>query len=592
MKKKYCKLLSLLLCSLLLIGSAGAACAQGEEHLLNKKETVYVFAGADGSAEKMIVSDWIENAGGCASISDQSELTDVETVKGDATYVMDGDTIRVWDAQGKDIYYQGTIQKALPVDLSVSYTLDGERISPEELAGKSGKVTIRFDYTNNESKTVELDGRQETLFVPFAMLTGVVLDAERFTNVTVSNGKLINDGSRIAVIGMAFPGLQSNLNIDAEQLEIPDYVEITADVTDFALTNTVTVATNEIFSRLPTEKLNSADELSASLGELTDAMGQLIDGDSQLYDGLCTLLEKSEELVSGVNQLADGAMQLKNGSAALNDGGAELSGGAEALANGAASLAEGTAQLEDGARTLAEGLDTLAANNDTLGSGAKQIFASLLKMADSQLAAAGLTVPELTEDNYAQVLGGVIVGLEAVSPSGAASIRALKEQLDSYNQFYMGLNQYTAGVASAREGANQLYAGACQINEGAAQLHSGSSQLRDGADALKAGAAELDAGMGGLYEGICTLENGGSALVEGVTQLREGSKELSDGLKEFNENGVQKLVAAVDGDISGLITRVKATVDVSKAYPSFSGISEGMGGQVAFLYRTEAIDAK
>lgn len=758
MKNKLAKPLSIVLCGTLLLGSVGAGVVyalnsdkqeeketekisimkEEETADLTKDETVYVLTGADGTVNKIIVSDWIKNSVNSNSFSDKSELTNIENVKGDETYTMNGDNMRVWDAQGNDIYYQGNIEKELPVNLSVSYQLDGKKISAEELAGKSGKVTIRFDYTNNQYEMVEIDGKQEKMNVPFAMLTGMLLDNDVFTNVEVSNGKLLNDGDRTVIAGIAFPGLQSNLNLDKDKLEIPDYVEITADVKNFEMANTVTIAMNDIFSNLNTDELDSMDDLNDSLDEMTDAMDQLIDGSSDLYDGLCTLLDKSGELISGINQLSDGALKLKNGAGDLKKGAAELSDGANALSDGTSSLVDGAKELVNGAKTLAGGLETLTENNDTLNGGAKQVFGSLLSMANKQLVAAGLSVPKLTIENYAEVLNDVIASLdetnvvaqaqeiarqtvtaqvnaqkdtikaavaakiqeevtaqvteavranvesqvlaamnmtkeqyeagieagvitadqqaqiavainaqmesEAVkatisanvaaqmqsddiqamitakteeqipllieqnmnSPevqaqitaaleqakSGAAAISALKEQLDSYNQFYIGLSQYTAGVVSAKDGADQLYIGASQLRDGANQVNDGSQQLKDGANRLKDGTAELYAGMSELYDGIFTLKDGAPALLDGVTQLRDGAMQLSDGLKEFNEKGIQKLVDAVDGDISGLITRIKSTVDVSNDYKSFSGISDDMDGQVKFIYRTDAIELK
>lgn len=716
-KKDLIKPVSILLCGVLLVGGVGAtvhatsvtntapaavteaapaASENKAQSEVRKDETVYVLAGADGSVEKIIVSDWIKNTLGSTALSDQSDLSNVEAVREGESYTMNGDNMRVWDANGNDVYYQGDIALEVPVALSVSYKLDGKSVSPSELAGQSGKVTIRFDYTNHQSETVEIDGTKEEIYVPFAMLSGMILDNDSFTNVEVSNGKLINDGDRTVVVGIAFPGLQDNLAVDSDKLEIPDYVEITADVTDFEMSNTITVATNEVFNDLDTEELDSFDDLKASLNDLTDAMEQLMDGSSQLYDGLCTLLDKSGELISGIDQLAEGAERLKTGTGTLSSGASDLA---------------------DGASALASGLGELASNSDSLNAGSRQVFDSLLSMADSQLAAAGLSVPKLTIENYAETLNALIASLDETSvaeqahaaaleavtsqvyasrdtitaavtatvqqeisvqvtaavrsnveeqvlaamgltresyesgiadgtiseeqqaqisatvdnqmnsdsvkaafdqqvaaqlqteqvqaliaakteeqipilieqnmnsaeiqgkitaaleqaKSGAASISALKQQLDSYNTFYVGLNQYTAGVASAKSGADALNAGAGQ---------------------LKAGSAELNAGANDLYNGILTLKNGTPALTKGVTDLRDGAMSLSDGLKQLNEEGIQKLVDAVDGDLGGLVTRIRATADVSKNYNSFSGISDDMSGQVKFIYRTDSIEAK
>lgn len=732
MKNRATKFISLALCAVVLFAAVGtsvfALTGEGKESEdenqgttinasaeaeTSKDETVYVLAGADGTVQKIIVSDWIKNAMAADSLEDKTELSDIENIKGDESFTLGGDNSCVWDAQGNDIYYQGNIEKELPVQMSVCYTLDGQAIAPEALAGQSGHVTIRFDYQNMQYEEVLLDGKTEKIYVPFTMLTGMLLDTEVFRNVTISNGKLINDGDRIAVVGIAFPGLQEDLAISKEKLDIPDYVEISADVENFEMGMTMTLATTELFGAIDSDKLD-LHKLSDAMAELTDAMNQLMDGSSQLYDGLCTLLEKSGDLVSGINKLAEGAAQLKAG---------------------AESLDSGAARLQAGAAQLSSGLNTLNANSSSLNGGARQVFSSLLSMANTQLSEAGLSVPALTIDNYASVLDGVIASLDdtavyqaaleqvtatvnanrgmieekvteavqaqveaevsaqvtaavqetvtqavheneaqfraaviqqalgmtveeykaaieaglvtqeqqdavnaaveaamqaeidarmqreeiqaqinavtqqtvgeqmqsdeiqaliasntelqvqqaiseamssdavqaqlSAAAEGAKSVIALKSSLDSYNAFYLGLITYTSGVSSAAAGANEL---------------------KTGADALKAGTSELSAGAAELLQGIQTMKDSAPALVDGITQLRDGSMELSDGLKQFNEEGIQKLIEAVDGDLDGLSNRIRVTADVAKHYTSFSGISEDMDGDVKFIYKTDSIE--
>jgi putative membrane protein len=133
---------------------------------ISKDETVYVIAGPDGTVEQIIVSDWVKNGQGLSEIKDRSSLSDIENVKSDGGYTLSSDGAQVWDADGGDLYYQGTTQQALPVDLSISYTLDGQSVTPADLAGKSGRVTIRFDYTNNQYEYVDINGKQEKIYVP------------------------------------------------------------------------------------------------------------------------------------------------------------------------------------------------------------------------------------------------------------------------------------------------------------------------------------------------------------------------------------------------------------------------------------------
>lgn len=727
MNKKVTKIIAICLCAALCLGGAGVAFAQTGskqesaqptaaqkaadlQQKISKDETVYVLAGADGSVQKIIVSDWLKNELGSASLTDKSGLSNIENVKGDESYSINGDNMTVWDAQGNDIYYQGDIQKELPVGLTVRYTLNGKAVSPEQLKGQSGKVTIRFDYENSQYETVQINGQNQRIYVPFAMLTGMILDNDTFRNVTVTNGKLVNDGDRTVVVGLAFPGLQENLNLSRDQLSIPSSVEITADVTDFSLGMTVTLACNDLFSQLGDVDLGSLDA-AGSLNKLTDAMDQLLNGSSALYDGLTTLLDKSGELAAGVEELAQGAAAIKAG---------------------ADSLDEGAAELKAGLADLSEGLNKLSANSAALNGGAEQVFNSLLETATAQIRAKGLTVPDLTIENYAEELNKLIKSLDETTvyenaltqvtdavekqrplikekvtaavrqevetkvtaavkteattaaqaqvaenvirtatrmtkkdydaavaagqipqatqdavnaaiqaqlsdpdvqkqinaaveaqmasetvkntikaqtdaqmqtekvqatisqnvelqvkkaiaenmasdavqkqlqaaSEGSKTLIALKASLDDYNAFYLGLLDYTAGVDEAAEGSNELYAGA--------------GDLKDGTAELRAGAAKL-------YAGVLQLKDGTPALVSGVTQLKDGAMQLSEGLQQLNKEGIQKLTKLLQDDLGDLTARVQATIDVSKDYRSFSGISDDASGQVKFIYRTDEI---
>lgn len=355
-------------------GSSGARSAL-EELQGAQEETLYILTGADGAPRKVISS---------------GQLT-----KKDGTVPSEAD-----------------LEKELPIGLDITYRLNGKTVTAGELAGKSGRVTVRFDYTNQQSRDVTIDGKKETIYVPFTVMTGMLLDNKKFQNIEISNGKLIDDGGHTAVIGIAFPGLQENLAADPGKLEIPSFVEMTADVQDFSMDMTITIVTNALFQELDTGELDSIGDLSESLNDLTDAMDQLMGGSNQLYDGLNTLLNKSGDLVSGINQLATGAKELKAG---------------------AGSLDEGAAALQAGAAQLQTGLDTVVSNNSSLINGAAQVFNTLLSTANTQLAAAGLDVPAMSIGNYADVLNGVIASLDetaAYQQALAAVTAQVEEQRD------------------------------------------------------------------------------------------------------------------------------------------------------------------
>lgn len=422
---------------------------------LSKNETVYVIADASGAAKKIIVSDWIKGISTNGKVKDVSNLKDVKNVKGDETYTVNENNAYEWAAKGDDIYYQGTGTSELPVKLKLSYKLDGKTVSADEIAGKSGKVTIRIDYENTQKEKVKINGKTEEVNVPFLMLSGMILDDDNFRNVEVSNGKAINDGTRTIVAGFALPGMQNSLDIDKDKMEIPDYVEITADATDFELSTTMTVAINDIFNNVDFSKVDDkVDELKDSLDELDDAADQLVDGSSQLYDGIGTLLDKSGTLIDGINQLYDGAEQVSSGAKKLDGGAGDLSDGAKTLDDGASKLKSGASQLDSGASqldsglatlaggasqvdsgaaslssyvaTLAGGLGELSGNSSTLNSGAEQVFNTLLSTADTQIAAAGLTADKLTIKNYDTVLENLIASLSDENAQALAYKTALE----------------------------------------------------------------------------------------------------------------------------------------------------------------------
>lgn len=526
-----------------------------------KEETVYIIACADGSADKIIVSDHLKNTEGSTILTDITTLSDIENVKGYEEFSHDGDNI-VWAADGKDIYYQGISTAKSPVEMKVTYTLDGKEISPAELAGKSGKIKIRVDYKNNLTVPAEINGTMEDVCVPFAVVTGTVLDNDKFRNIEVSSGKVLDDGDRTIIAALAFPSLQESLDIDNEKLDIPDHLEITADVTDFEFSGFYAAAENSIFADISLDGENTIDDLKNAASEMDSAMVQLMDGSSQLYNGLTELNGKTGELINGISALSDGAAQLSSGAAALDEG--------------TVGLCNGIAQLSAGSNQLSEGLAELDKNSEALNQGASQIFASLLAQADNQLAAQGLELPKLTIENYATVLDGAAAQIEQVmGKDAAAKIVAVKAQLDEVKGFCDGLNAYTSGVSSASAGAQNVYNGTIQLSQGA-------DKLKDGASALKSGTASLS-------DGIISLANGSTQMAEGISALTEGAGALNEGLIKFNDEAIQKLVDAANGDLGGLVERLNAVSDAAESYRSYSGISDGTKGSVKFIFRTDEI---
>ena len=613
-----------------------------------KDETVYVIAGSDGSPEKIIVSEWLKNTEKASKLEDSSELKNIKNVKDNAKYVIDKDNMKVWTAEGKDVYYQGEIDKKLPVDISVSYTLDGKNVSAKELAGKSGRVTIKYSYKNNEARTVNVDGQSLTMYVPFSVVTGLVLDDKAFSNVEVTNGRVINDGKRNIVMGFALPGMKENLGDAANSLNLPETFEVTADVKNFSVETSISVVSSELFANVSSDKLSSLDGIKSQLDEFANSANKLADGSSQLYDGLGTLLEKAGEIKTGT-------LKLYRGAVSLNDG--------------AKQFVAGTDELYKGTGELNEGLQALSSKSEQLNNGAAQIFDSLIAQANTELSARGLGAVSMTKDNYSSVLTSIIKNMDEGNVRAIATQKArqtveaqvhqneaqiaavvtekIKEQVlqnvlnasgismtvEAYknalasgtipasvaqqidnavaaqmsseqvqstirakvsaeinNQIEQAMNSPVVvqgieeAVAKAKTGASSLTALKRQLDK-YNQFYQGLRQYIQRAEKSK----ELQAGGATLEAGIKALMAGGDKLVGGVSQLNDGAKTLSEGMNRFNKEGVQKIVELFNGRFGELSVRLKAMSDMAKSYDNFAGKTDGTKSNVKFVYKTSSI---
>lgn len=546
----------------------------GEETTVDKEETVYVVADPDGTPNEVIVSDWLKNHSGAATLEDVSDLKDIENVKGDETFTQGADGALTWQADGNDIYYQGTTDKELPIDMKMTYYLDGKEISPEDLAGKSGKVTIRMDYTNKE-KT------EDGVYVPFTAVTGMMLN-KNFTNVEVTNGKVVSDGNNQVVVGFAFPGLSESLDLDSkdlEDIEIPDYVEVTADVEDFSLDMTMTFVMSDILQELDVDQDIDLSGIEDAIDSLSDASNQLVDGSKELADGTGSLVDGVKAYTNGVSTLksgigayTDGVSQVKSGVDAYTDGVAQVAGGTKQLADKSGDLKDGITQLVGGAmqiQTYFAGDDGIVNGAKKLSDGVNQLDVALnAGVTDEEAAQAETAAKQTVEQMFGQdtdAYKGVTQQAAAVYSNGVKNSTDLSDSVtaalkDTFKQINPTLTDEQAAdyaqamsqqlinsiadntsasvgqiaAESAKSGAEQgAIAGA---KSGIASTKSAiAAQIEQGG--LVSGAQTLSAGVQKLYnEGIEPLAVGMQSLNNSVPELMKGIQTLNNGAATLNDN--------------------------------------------------------
>ena len=351
-----------------------AAGTSSDADAVYKEETVYVNADATGTIDDVTVSNWLKNSGSVSgSLTDASTLKDIKNVKGDETFKASGDTL-TWNTDGEDIYYQGTTDQDLPVSVKLTYYLDGKEIKPADLKGKSGHLKIQVDYTNKEKKTVSVDGKQEEVYTPFVMMTGMILPNETFSNVTIDNGKVISDGSRNIVVGFGMPGLKDSLDLDEETTKeaedkgvtIPENFEMEADVTDFTMSSTFTVALTDLLDDMDMDNIIDVDSLKDSLNELEDAALELVSGSGTLADGASTLAD-------GVSSYTAGADELNAGIQKYLGSNGELNGSVTEYVNGVGKVVKGVKDYTSGTNALANGVTSYVVGEQKIAAGAAQL---------------------------------------------------------------------------------------------------------------------------------------------------------------------------------------------------------------------------
>lgn len=637
------KVVALMLAGMMVSGAGYAgttvyADANSDQNKVNKTESVYVTAKANGAVKKIKVKETLKNPGSNAEVEDYSKLTNIRNTDGEETYTETGDGNLVWQNKGEDISYEGKSSEKLPVSVRVRYFLDGKEMKAKDMAGVSGKVKIRFEYANKTQQKVETDGKEEMVKVPFTALSALLLPSDTFSNVEVSNGKVMDQDGQSIVLGLAFPGLADSLGLKdyepTEDIDLPDYVEVTADAKDFSLDFTATILSSGLFSELDTDNLNDADDLTDSMDKLTDASSKLVDGTDELASSLSQMQSYMGEYISGVDALNSGAKTLDAALGTLDSNGTKLKEGAVQIKNGLGTLsgALGKVQIPDGTGPVSEAAGEVGKNaEDTLKKLAElrsnveaarksveaintesvneQIRKEATSLAKSQLETTlndMVTGGTITEEQKQQILGSYNPDMGKLDIGGyvqniqkqladiqgvltATDAEGLHTSLEQLNTGVTALKGYAGHLASLSGNVAYLKGTLAQLNTAVAKLSAGSESLAGGIDAYTSGVSQIYAGADALTDGTEKLSTAGSQLNTGMTGLASGGNTLAEAMKEFDKEGIQKFGDLAGDDLENVLHNMKAVKKADESYQSFGGIKEGQKGEVKFIIETKEI---
>ena len=578
----------------------------------SKSETVYSNLDSNGKAYKTIVSTQLTNEDKLDEITDISNLLNIENTNGDETFKKEGNQI-VWDSNGNNIYYKGESDKQLPVECKITYELNGEEISAEELKGKSGNVKIKINYTNNEKHIVSINGKQVTMYTPFIIVAGTKIDNAKNKNIQITNGKIVDNGESTLAVGIAMPGMQENIGISKSKIDIPEEIEISMETEDFEMGNIIAVVAVKGIDEDLTSDLNS---MYSQINELANASNEILAGANQLKEG-------TSELVSGVDQLKDGTGAAYAGSKQIKDEVEEStknlkndntpaidSKTLEAIKAQAMQSATLTDEQKTGIKAQAKAGATLS-DEQKAGIAAQAKAGS--KLTDAQKAAIkaeaqkGATFTdaqktaiieeaqkkyptELTEaekqlilavaqDTAYQTAEATALKVAQDVATQTAEATALKVAQDVATQ-----TAETTALTVAQSTATQT-AGAT-ATQTATQV--GNQAKQKFTNQVVSQMSTLGTALDELTNGLANIDNGVSALSVGTNKLDSGALQLANGVKTFNEQGISKINNLVNGDLRNIASRVEKMNELANEYNNYAGIQNGMAGEVKFIMITDS----
>lgn len=526
-----------------------AAGTSSDADAVYKEETVYVNADATGTTDEVTVSNWLKNSGSVSgSLTDASTLKDIKNVKGDETFKASGDTL-TWNTDGEDIYYQGTTDQDLPVSVKLTYYLDGKEIKPADLKGKSGHLKIQVDYTNKEKKTVSVDGKQEEVYTPFVMMTGMILPNETFSNVTIDNGKVISDGSKNIVVGFGMPGMKESLNLDeskTEDLTIPESLCVEADVTDFTMSSTFTVALTDLLDDIDFDNIVDVDSLKSSLDELEDAALQLVSGSDTLADGAGTLAD-------GVNSYTEGADTLNDAIQKYLGSNGELNGSVTEYVNGVNKVVKGVQDYTDGTNALADRVTAYIGGEQQLKEGAKGLLAlsdGLTEMQKGINQLYGNLDGKLEDENDKDLLAGANQLAEGTAKLQKSfndeSVKALFAQVNGMLATGESLISDAAGLQT------QLGTIQGQITQSAGQISSELQVMGEAATSLQESVATVNTEIEKRNQILANDRNQIEQVKSKLTGLTAKDRELTQAINDAKSSGNNDLAASLESAKSAI----------------------------------------
>ena len=495
-------------------------------------------------------------------IIDESTLEDIKNKKGLEKFSREAKNI-TWKSTGKDIYYQGKVKDELPIKIQVNYYLNGKEEELNKMKGKSGRVDIKYTFTNSSYDN------NSRMYTPFVVIMNTMLN-DKNSNIQINNGKVISTGNKNIVNGIATPGLYESLGVE----ELKDYNSITLsfDTTKFSVPEVYFMATPKLLSEVDINKINQYTSKLSSISLLKNGMNQLENGSKQLVEGSSSLYEGIHTFTEGINSAYQGSIQITDGLSKLQNGMGSI--------NSLNTLVDTLYQKYQENLKLYNDI-TSGTTENQLKAGLTQASTEKNKLEEQLLQVNSMiqyfsNKEELSEEEtiqYNTLLENKKALEEGINKCNNAllEIQNTLSTLSMAPAKIMGANEVISTILMNVLGVNSMD----YVNDNTIQVfHQQLGELMSGVDTLQKGSNSLTAGLNQLVEGSKKLDNGS-------LQLQDGSKELSSGITKINQEGINQLVS-ISNEINYSSNKIKKLISLSKNYKGFTGNNVD---RTIFIYR-------
>lgn len=526
---------------------------------LTKEETVYTKLNYDGSPSTTIAQEHLINNENLNELSDLTNLTDILNINGNETFTQNEKNI-LWNSAGQDIFYQGTTSKEVPISLNIKYYLNDTEHNLEDMIGKSGKVTIKLQYTNNDIHTVNVNGNKTSMSTPFVILTGTMLDLSHNKNVTITNGKVINNGTKSILVGMTAPGLKESLNTSS--IKTMDTITINFDTTKFELPSIYSLVTPKVLESSDLKIFDKLNPLYSNMTTLKKSIDEIEKGAKTLSTGLTTIDSAALQISDNLKIIKEKMGELETGAIAVDEGLKAMLAELKKTENSLTSGPGGASTIKTMISANKEAITNLANANKKLESiyGKDNLTGSNIPTPP----ATG-TLPE-TNDTENQTPETPTTP----TPDALSSVKATYQSNQKLIYLLGKNNEVLNGILST-------------IGNISSDVSSVTTTIEKYLTEIEAGANSVATGTTALKQGVELLSSKMSELSVGTSKLNTGATTLLNGITKFNKEGITKLNSTVNNELKSSENKIKALVKLGEEYDTFTLKSDEVSGTTKFI---------